>query len=207
LSRWLLSISREGDSTTSLGSLFQCSVTLRGKKFFLMFRWNFLFFSLCPLPLVLLLGTTEKSLVPLLVTYVCPTDLVCWPAWCEWAQGGGKCDPPCFLKDFLAVKPGCGLTREKNHGMGGCGAWGHAASERGQESSPEGCMCLMGVCTRRPEIIIWSKKPCEGCLYGDAGGKCVCAADPQQSNKCVRVPGLARASYCGTVSTVFLAEE
>jgi len=25
---------------TSLGSLFQCSVTLRVKKFFLMFRWN-----------------------------------------------------------------------------------------------------------------------------------------------------------------------
>jgi len=36
----------------------------RGKKFFLMFRWNFLCFSLCPLPLVLSLGTTEKSLAP-----------------------------------------------------------------------------------------------------------------------------------------------
>jgi len=35
---------------------------LRVKKFFLMFRWNSLCFSLCPLPLVLLLGTTEKSL-------------------------------------------------------------------------------------------------------------------------------------------------
>jgi len=34
------------------------------KKFFLMFRWNFLCFSLCPLPLVLPLGTTEKSLAP-----------------------------------------------------------------------------------------------------------------------------------------------
>jgi len=44
------------------GNLSQCSVTLRGKKFFLMFRQNFLCFSLCPLPLVLLLGTTEKSL-------------------------------------------------------------------------------------------------------------------------------------------------
>jgi len=62
--RRLLNISREGDSTTSLGSLCQCSVTLRGKKFFLMFRWNFLCFSLCPLPLVLSLGTTEKSLAP-----------------------------------------------------------------------------------------------------------------------------------------------
>ena len=35
-SRRGLNISREGDSTASLGSLFQGSVTLRGKKFFLM---------------------------------------------------------------------------------------------------------------------------------------------------------------------------
>jgi len=66
-SRWVLNISREGDSTTYLGSLFQCSVTLRGKKFFLMFRRNFLCFSLCPLPLVLSLGITEKS-GPILLT-------------------------------------------------------------------------------------------------------------------------------------------
>jgi len=32
LSRWVLNISREGDSTTSLGSLLQCSGTLRVKK-------------------------------------------------------------------------------------------------------------------------------------------------------------------------------
>ena len=55
-------ISREGDSTTSLGSLGWGSVTLRGKKFFLGFSWSFLCLSLCPLPLVLLLGTTGKSL-------------------------------------------------------------------------------------------------------------------------------------------------
>jgi len=35
LSRRVLNISREGDSTASLGSLGQGSVTLRGKKFFL----------------------------------------------------------------------------------------------------------------------------------------------------------------------------
>jgi len=40
-SRRGLNISREGDSTAPLGSLCQCSITLRGKKFFLMFRWNF----------------------------------------------------------------------------------------------------------------------------------------------------------------------
>jgi len=55
-------ISREGDSTVPLGSLFQCSVTLRGKKFFLMFSWNFPGFDLCPLPLVLSLGATGKCL-------------------------------------------------------------------------------------------------------------------------------------------------
>jgi len=37
LSRRDLNISREGDSTTSLRNVFQCSVTLR-VKFFLMFR-------------------------------------------------------------------------------------------------------------------------------------------------------------------------
>ena len=63
-SRQVLNICREGDSTTSLGSLGQGSITLRGKKFFLMFSWSFLCFSLCPLPLVLLLGTTGKSLAP-----------------------------------------------------------------------------------------------------------------------------------------------
>ncbi|NXN59337.1 TESK2 kinase, partial [Rynchops niger] len=41
-SRQVLNISRDGDSTTSLGSLFQCSATLKVKKFVLMFRWNFL---------------------------------------------------------------------------------------------------------------------------------------------------------------------
>jgi len=62
LSRRVLNISREGDSTATLGSLGQCSITLRGKKFFLMFRRNFLCFGLCPLPLVLSLGTTGEML-------------------------------------------------------------------------------------------------------------------------------------------------
>ncbi|XP_068775232.1 uncharacterized protein [Struthio camelus] len=63
-SRRVLNISSQGDSTTSLGNLFPCSVTLTGKKFFLVFSWNCVCFSLCPLPLVLSLGTTEKSLAP-----------------------------------------------------------------------------------------------------------------------------------------------
>lgn len=44
--------------------LFRCSDTLSVKKFLLMLRWNFLSFSLQPLFLILLLGTTEKSLAP-----------------------------------------------------------------------------------------------------------------------------------------------
>ena len=46
-STWVLSISRGGDCTTSLGSLCQDSVTLPVKKFFLIFVWNFLCSS-CP---------------------------------------------------------------------------------------------------------------------------------------------------------------
>jgi len=50
--------------TSSLGNLCQCLVTLTMKKCFLVFRWNCLYISLCPLPLVLALGTTGKSLAP-----------------------------------------------------------------------------------------------------------------------------------------------
>jgi len=50
------------DTTTSLGDLCQCLVTLPVKKCFLMFTWKTLWFSLCPMPLVLSLGITEKSL-------------------------------------------------------------------------------------------------------------------------------------------------
>lgn len=59
--RWVLNISRE-DLTTSLGSPFQCSVTLKVSKFLLMFVWDFQCSSLCPFLLVLLLGTTKRCL-------------------------------------------------------------------------------------------------------------------------------------------------
>ncbi|NXJ79299.1 HTR5A protein, partial [Trogon melanurus] len=48
-SRWVLKVSREGDSTIPLGNLCQCSATLTVKKFFLMLRWNFLHSNLNPL--------------------------------------------------------------------------------------------------------------------------------------------------------------
>jgi len=56
------SICKNGDCTTSLGNLCQRSVTLTVQKYFMMFRGNFLCFSLGLFPLVLSLGTTEKSL-------------------------------------------------------------------------------------------------------------------------------------------------
>ena len=59
MSRQVLNVSRVGDSTTSLGSLFQCSVTYTEKKFLLKFKWNLLCSSLNPLPLVLPLVVTE----------------------------------------------------------------------------------------------------------------------------------------------------
>ena len=64
MSRQLLSISKDGDYTPSPGNLCQSLVTLIVKKCFLMFRQSLLCFSLCPLPLVLSLGSTEKSLTP-----------------------------------------------------------------------------------------------------------------------------------------------
>mgnify|MGYP001852408091 CR=1 FL=1 len=60
MSRWVLNISR-GDSTTSVGSFFQCSATPKVKKFFLMFRWNFLGFSLRLLPLVLCWAPLKRA--------------------------------------------------------------------------------------------------------------------------------------------------
>ena len=63
-SRRVVKDSREGDSTTAMGSLFQCSVTLPVKKFCLTFKRNLLCSSLHPLPLVLSVDVSEKSLAP-----------------------------------------------------------------------------------------------------------------------------------------------
>jgi len=47
-SKWFLNTSRDGDSTTSLGSLFQCLTTLSVKKFFLISNLNLPWHSLRP---------------------------------------------------------------------------------------------------------------------------------------------------------------
>ncbi|KAK4824091.1 hypothetical protein QYF61_010602 [Mycteria americana] len=54
----------DGDSTTSLGSLFQCLTTLSVKKFFLISNLNLPWHNLRPFPLVLSLVTWEKRPTP-----------------------------------------------------------------------------------------------------------------------------------------------
>lgn len=61
---WNFSLWKEEYFTASLGNLFQGSDTLRLKTFFLIVRWKFLCFRLCPLPSLLSLGTTENTLDP-----------------------------------------------------------------------------------------------------------------------------------------------
>ncbi|KAK4829075.1 hypothetical protein QYF61_002019, partial [Mycteria americana] len=56
----LLNTSRDGDSTTSLGSLLQCLTTLSVKTFFLISNLNLPWHNLRPFPLVLWLVTWEK---------------------------------------------------------------------------------------------------------------------------------------------------
>ena len=52
---------QERDSTASLGNLCQCSIACTAQKCFLVFRGNS---SLCALPVVLALGSTDNSLTP-----------------------------------------------------------------------------------------------------------------------------------------------
>lgn len=49
--------------------LFPCSVTCTVKMFLLMFRWNFLSFRFCPLPLVPLLATPRRAWCILLTPF------------------------------------------------------------------------------------------------------------------------------------------
>ena len=56
--------SRDGDSTTSLGSLFQCLTTVSVKKFFLISNLNFPWHNLRPLPLILSLVTWDHRPPP-----------------------------------------------------------------------------------------------------------------------------------------------
>ena len=60
-SKQFLNTSRDGDSNTSLRSLFQCLTTLSVKKFFVISNLNL------PFPLILSPVTSEKRPIPLLL--------------------------------------------------------------------------------------------------------------------------------------------
>jgi len=69
-SKWFLNTSRDGDSTTSLGSLFQCLTTLYVKKCFLISNLNLHWCNLRPFPLLLSPFSSEKSPTPLCCKYL-----------------------------------------------------------------------------------------------------------------------------------------
>jgi len=64
-SKRFLNTSRDGDSTTPLGSLFQCLTTLSVRKCFLISNLNSPWHNLRPFPLVLSSVTSEKRPTPL----------------------------------------------------------------------------------------------------------------------------------------------
>lgn len=59
-----MNTSRAGDSTISLGSQFQCLITLSVKKFFQISNVNLHWCNLRSFPLLLLLGTWERRPTP-----------------------------------------------------------------------------------------------------------------------------------------------
>lgn len=66
----LLKTSRDGDSFTTLGSLYHCLATLPMKNFFLLVHLNVLWHSLRPFPLALSPAVWEKRAIP---TWIQPT--------------------------------------------------------------------------------------------------------------------------------------
>lgn len=82
VSRLLWSISRDTDTTTSLGILFQCWVTLR-VKFLLTFRWNFLGSSFCHCLLSYCLAPPRRAWLHSLDTLTA-TDRHWWGPFCHF---------------------------------------------------------------------------------------------------------------------------
>ena len=61
MSRWFFSISKDGDSTTSLGNLPKVlDDTCSNKRFSTVFTWEFMCYNLHTLPLFLSPGSTKK---------------------------------------------------------------------------------------------------------------------------------------------------
>lgn len=61
------SVSKDGDSASSVSSLLWCLISFTVQKCYLMFRGNLLCFSLCSLLLVLSLGTIAKCVTVLYI--------------------------------------------------------------------------------------------------------------------------------------------
>jgi len=61
MSRQVLNVFREGESTATLGILFQCS---QSKEVLPHLQMEFAMLQFVPIALVLSLGTTEKNLAP-----------------------------------------------------------------------------------------------------------------------------------------------
>ena len=68
ISIYFLNTTRNGDSTTSLSSLFQCNTTLSQVKFFPVYNLNLLWHNLRSLTLISPPVTWEKRLTPHLTT-------------------------------------------------------------------------------------------------------------------------------------------
>lgn len=96
MSRWLFSVCKDGGSTSSLGKLFQCSVTLIEKRVFPMFWQNLLCFRLCLLFLMLPPSTTEKNLARLSLHPPFRYYIRWWdPLWAFllWSEHSQLCQP------------------------------------------------------------------------------------------------------------------
>lgn len=84
-----------GMLNASLGNMFQYMMTITVHFFFLLFKSNVLYFILCPLPLVLSLRTTEKSLA--LPSSLIPTSYIYTFKWSLWAFCSSGCGIPALL--------------------------------------------------------------------------------------------------------------
>lgn len=81
-SRWLLSTSRDDDSTSSLGNLFQCLTTLTEKEPFLTWNLNLSWHNLRPLLHILSPETWQKRPTP--ISLQPPSS--CWDRKVPWAS-------------------------------------------------------------------------------------------------------------------------
>ena len=110
MSRQVLNISIERDSSTSLDNLFQCSITSIINNFFCMFVQNFLCSSFRPLLLVLSLHTPEIDLSILSIYFVLG-DLPCKQRRSGYQE---LCVPSCLQSSHKGWHHFHGILRNHN---------------------------------------------------------------------------------------------